>query len=153
MKILLNSNFHPKLCHFAHLYKKSVHWKRSSPFCGLFSGQKFCVVYKKSFLDSQRVTGPALRGGRGHVPHFGGLAPYILLTIPITNMAIYNLITTFLTNSSCFQLKSTLEVLWTIKFSYYFFVKRSYTRVQFPGRVRPKDLKVGIHSFLLDVQH
>jgi len=38
---------------------------------------------------------------------FGGLAP-LLPTIYISK---YKLITTFLTNSSCFQLKSTLEVL------------------------------------------
>jgi len=45
----------------------------------------------------------------GQAPHFGGLGS-LLLTIHITNIQ-YNLITTFLTNSSCFQLKRMLEVL------------------------------------------
>jgi len=40
-------------------------------------------------------------------PHFGGLPP-LLLTIHITNMQLNYY---FLTNSSCFQLKSTLKVL------------------------------------------
>jgi len=45
----------------------------------------------------------------GQALHFGGLPPLLLLTIHIANMQL-NFIT-FLTNSSCFQLKSTLEVL------------------------------------------
>jgi len=39
-----------------------------------------------------------------------------LLTIHITNIQLNYY---FFTNSSCFQLKSTLEVLGTIKFSYF----------------------------------
>jgi len=44
------------------------------------------------FYDTFRA---GLRGEQD--PHFEGLAP-LLLTIHITNMAIWNLITTFLTN-------------------------------------------------------
>jgi len=43
------------------------------------------------------------KGGQGASPYFEGFS--LLLTIHITN------ITTFLTNSLCFPLKSTLEVL------------------------------------------
>jgi len=43
----------------------------------------------------------------GQAPHFGRLPPYFWRSIS----PIYNIITTFLTNSSCFQLKSTLKVL------------------------------------------
>jgi len=54
------------------------------------------------------VTGEIRAGAKGgQAPHFGGLPPP-LLTIHITNIQ-FNF--TFLTNSSCFQLKSTLEVL------------------------------------------
>jgi len=62
-------------------------------------------VYLKSWGGGEQV-GPG--------PPFWSLDP-LLLTIHIT---IYNF-TTFLTNTSYFQLKNTFEVLRTIKFSYF----------------------------------
>jgi len=66
-------------------------------------------------LLAQRGAGLALRGAR---PLTLEALPPILLTIHITNTQL-NYSTTFLTNTSCFQLKSVLEILRTIKFRYF----------------------------------
>jgi len=66
--------------------------------------QLLVILKIKIILLLVSKAGPALRGA---APHFGGLV-LLLLTI---HTPMHNLITTFLTNSSRFQLKSMHEVL------------------------------------------